>query len=310
MEWTVDHPISLLDALKAKYPESSKNTLRTWIEHGRISVDSVSVHLASHRLNAGQRIRVADRRECPVEAAGRYATVVYEDRYLAVVDKRAGALSVATESEIEHTVHAELKKRYYRHQVFVVHRLDRETSGLMVFALESKAFAQLKEQLAVHAIDRRYVAIVTMLRENSMSMGFSNPLEGTWRSYLHEDESYYVHTSDDPSQGEEAITHYRVLAHRHPYMLLEVTLATGKKNQIRVHCQAAGIPVVGDDKYGGTWTTLPQMALHAHALRFVHPVTGQLLSFTSTVPRCFSQLIPASLWTKKLTTGKGHHVGK
>jgi 23S rRNA pseudouridine1911/1915/1917 synthase len=287
MEWIIAQAAPLLATLKLYYPDSSNTTLRSWIQNGRVYVDSRIVRLPAHPLVPGQKLMIASAVNSAARETPKYAQIVYEDRYLTVVDKYAGALSVATDRDTEHTVHSELKTRYRPQTVYVIHRLDQGTSGLMVFARDAVAFNKLKEQLADHLVDRRYLAMVSGTLEQT---------EGTWHSYLYEDKNYYMHSSDNPQHGEEAITHYSTLAQHRGFSMLHVTLATGKKNQIRVHCQRAGHPVVGDDKYGGDEQALPRLALHAYSLQFMHPITKQPLSFFSPAPHCFSRVIPANLW--------------
>lgn len=259
------------------------------MEQGRLHVDGKECRIASHQLVAKQSIALLPERERIKSRHGRYASIVYEDSQLAVVDKRCGALSVATDHDSSHTVHNQLKDRYRPHPLYVIHRLDQATSGLMIFGRDIAAFQSLKEQLAAHTMERRYLAVVT---------GIPDPLSGTWRSYLYEDKGYYVHSSDNPHcGGEEAITHYRTIAHHGPYSILELSLATGKKNQIRVHCQRAALPIVGDEKYDGEGGA-PRLMLHAYLLTFVHPTTQESMTFTSPVPRCFCQKVPKTLWLK------------
>lgn len=212
--------------------------------------------------------------------------IVYEDKDLMVVDKPEGLLTVATELEKTRTAHAVLTD-YIRagcgrskKRLFVVHRLDRETSGLLIFAKSEEAKFRLQERWKEN--DKKYLAIVH---------GVCEKKTGTITSYLAEDSDYTMYSTPDAGKGKLATTEYRVLRTAKKYSLLEVTLHTGRKNQIRVHLAGIGHPIVGDTKYGRPDDKQPRMALHARALSFKHPFTGRVLSFTSAVPDFFTTLV-------------------
>ncbi|MCE5318963.1 MAG: RluA family pseudouridine synthase [Parachlamydia sp.] len=264
----------LIDTLAQQYPDSSRTTLRSWIKEGRVCVDGQTVKNPQLEIGTGvvtlrPRSRFAD--------GG--IRILYEDRDLLVIDKPEGLLSVATAFEKEETAYALLRKKFRNIQV--VHRLDQETSGVMMFALSEQGREGCKAMFEKHALQRVYYAVVE---------GQFTESKGTWRSYQYEDANYHVHTTDDPKLGKLAITHYAVKATTKRYSLLELTLETGRKNQIRVHCQTAGHPVAGDKKYGAK-TNPGRLCLHAHLLDFQHPITGKSLRFTSDLPETFRKLI-------------------
>ncbi|QVL56913.1 MAG: RluA family pseudouridine synthase [Simkaniaceae bacterium] len=253
----------LLERLILEFPDSSKSNLRKWIKAGRIAVDgikSVEPHL---EVNDSMVITLKDKKkflDFDIE-------VLYEDRDLIVVNKPEGVLSVATVFQTEETVHGVLKKEFRR--VFPVHRLDRETSGVMVMALTEEARVGLKKQFHTHSIHREYRAIVRGKLEGS----------GTWRCRLKEDANYFVRPHP---RGDLAITHYTVLNCRGKTTAIRFILETGKKNQIRAQSLAAGFPILGDQKYGDTSSS--RLHLHAYGLDFIHPVTNKKMSFKSPVP--------------------------
>lgn len=265
----------LLDLLSNFFPDSSKATLRAWISDGRIYVDGISVKSAKYPVLKGQEVALGDK----IRLVENHIPIIYSDNAIIVIDKPVGLLSVSTAFEKEETAHAYLKRKYYPRPVYVVHRLDQETSGVMVFALSEQSLNQLKKRFETHDIERRYVAIVE---------GKLSSQKGCWKSYLHENANYVVKVVDDPNKGELAITHYQVKAFTKAYTQLELTLETGKKNQIRVHCQYAGHPVVGDKKYGSTCNPLKRLGLHAVYLAFVHPLTEKAMHFTSQMPASFT----------------------
>ncbi len=196
--------------------------------------------------------------------------IYFEDRDLIVVEKPVGLLSVAS-LMTDDSLHTIIKR--WRRKVWPVQRLDRETSGVMVFALNERAKEGLKGQFMDHSIGREYCGIVCGELTGS----------GTWQSKLKEDKNYFVRSHPD---GELAITHYEALSSLpKKTTLVKFVLETGKKNQIRVHASEAGFPLLGDTKYGSS--SWKRLALHAHKLSFIHPATKKELSFTSSPPPQF-----------------------
>lgn len=279
MKYTVSTHQTLFDALLAMAPGSSRNTLRKWLQLGRITVDGKKEAHSKIAVQPGQIIELADKEKKekgPID-------LLYSDKHLVVIDKSAGLLSVATEKGDEISAHWLLKKHFYPKKVFVVHRLDKGTSGVMLFALSEEGFTDLKEQLAKREMKRKYTAILEgSLKEN-----------GKWESYLWEDKNFFVHSSQDPKAGQRAVTHYLPLRDRRKYTLAQFTLETGRKHQIRVHCKEAGHLVVGDRRYGSKKNPIKRLCLHASHLEFVHPISGKKLSFDSPVPQTFLKLFPS-----------------
>jgi tRNA pseudouridine32 synthase/23S rRNA pseudouridine746 synthase/23S rRNA pseudouridine1911/1915/1917 synthase len=265
---------SLLEALMRLSPESSKSTLRSWLKEGRVAVDGKTIKNGSTLVQKGQSIKISPK--TPFTKGG--IRILYEDSHLIVIEKPEGLLSVSTPFEKGKTAHAFLKEKYRPRKVYVVHRLDQETSGVMLFALTEKACRLLKDTFERHDIERVYWAIIE---------GAIVPPTGTWSSYLWEDSSYYVHSTSDSEKGQLAVTHYKVKVSSKHYSWLELKLETGRKNQIRVHCQDAGHPVVGDRKYGARTNPIKRLCLHAHTLAFRHPMTGKKMHFTSDPPETF-----------------------
>lgn len=313
MKLKIQEKTSLLVALQQLSPESSKNTLKTWIDQGRVSVDDTRVSSTRQELLPGQELKVGPK----VAYTEHGIKILYEDEHLVVLDKPDKLLTVATAAENEKTVHAILKRRL-RRMVYPVHRLDRDTSGVMLFAYTTQARDLLKEQFAQHSIDRIYYAIVE---------GTPTPLKGTWKSTLVEDDFFFVRSVPTPEPtktfkpalppkndfrrreaaryeqrrafieqklkseetGKLAITHYEVLKQRKNTALVKFTLETGRKNQIRVHASEAGFPILGDTKYGGQ-TNRRRLCLHAHILGFHHPFRNKKMKFTSPLPEYFASI--------------------
>lgn len=278
MKYLATQNMTLIEALILLAPDSSMTTLRSWIKEGRVLVDDVPTKQAKAIVQQGQLITLSARRRF---APGNIS-ILYEDHHIVVVDKPEGMLSVASLFEKGETVHAFLKGKYRPKTVYPVHRLDQDTSGVMLFALSEKAREVLKDIFARHAIDRIYAAIVE---------GNVQPKSGTWTSYQFEDANYYVHNTTDSEKGKMSITHYEVKGNAKNYTLLELKLETGRKNQIRAHCQMAGHSVVGDKKYGSQKDPVKRLCLHAQYLAFQHPITGKKMEFSSPLPEIFGKVI-------------------
>jgi 23S rRNA pseudouridine1911/1915/1917 synthase len=206
--------------------------------------------------------------------------VLFEDEDVIVVDKPAGLLTMATPRERRRTLYAFLydllKRRRPPERIFIVHRLDRDVSGLLVFAKNPEAKEVLQDQFRARRAGRTYVALVEGIVEEDAF---------TIRSLLAETKALRVYVTDDARRGRSAVTHVKVLERGRGRTLLEVRLETGRKHQIRVHLAERGHPVVGDRRYGTPRRGTRQLALHAARLRFKHPRTGRILEFESPPPR-------------------------
>ncbi len=212
--------------------------------------------------------------------------VLYEDKDILVVDKPAGLLTVATEREKSRTAHS-LLTDYIRRgcgrcrkRLFVVHRLDRDTSGTLIFAKNEEAMHRLKAQWKQTV--KKYLAVVHGKCEKSSD---------TITTYLAEDRGYNVYSTTDSTKGKLSQTAYKVLRVTRNVSLLEAILLTGRKNQIRVHLAGIGHPIVGDTKYGKGDESQPRMALHARSISFQHPSSGKHLTIESEVPAFFTKLV-------------------
>lgn len=267
--------VTLLEALQQRFPESSKTTLRQMLANGRVCVNGVVERKASRAVAPEDRVEVGSK----FGGLDPRITILYQDDDLVVIDKAAGLLTVATSEERGENAEAILTDFYRGRAVHVVQRLDRDTSGILVFARNADMRDRLQQLFASHDIERVYVAIV----HGRLTHG-----SGTFRSFLAEDASRRVHSVADERQGKEAITHYRKIASGARFSKIEATLETGRRNQIRVHFSEAGHPVVGDKFYAPALADpLGRLALHAAHLGFVHPRTKKKVSFDSPVPAEF-----------------------
>ena len=261
-------PMNLLDALAKELPDSSKNTLRSVIQCGRVIVSGHVIKNISTILSSEDTLEVLPR----ATYLEHNLKVLLSDQDVIVVDKPIGLLSVDDEKGLNPSVHAILKRHNPTRRIFPVHRLDRDTSGVLVFACNEEVKEKLKEQFAAHSPKRVYYAVVE---------GHLEKEQGTIQSFLSEDTNFFVRSG---KQGKLAITHYEVTRTTKNLSFLRVQLETGRKNQIRVHLSELGHPIVGDRKYGSIRSPLKRLALHAHHLTFFHPGKQKEISFTSPIP--------------------------
>jgi len=222
-------------------------------------------------------------------------TIVFEDDDIIVVDKIPGLLTIGCHSERERTAHFFLNEYVKkgnpksRNRVFIVHRLDRDTSGLMVFAKNENAKRYLQDHW--QECSKRYVAVVH---------GILPEKEGVITSYLFEHKSFRVYSVKDPEQGKFSKTGYKVIQESDRFSLLEVELFTGRKNQIRVHFAESGHPVAGDQIYGPDDKSLKRLALHAASLKITHPHSHKEMLFETEIPRYFKFLLKSPQAGKKI----------
>jgi len=211
--------------------------------------------------------------------------ILHEDRDIIVVDKAPGLLTMSTDREKVETAYYRLTDYVRkgnpksRERVFIVHRLDREVSGILVFARSEEAKDTLQAQWT--QVEKRYLALVH---------GVPPAAEGTFTSYLVKNGVHSVHSTTDPKRGKLSHTAYKVLGHARGVSLLELNLLTGRKHQIRVHLADNNLPIVGDKKYGGKKPTLRRLALHAKSLAFAHPHSGEPCFFETRMPFLFSRI--------------------
>jgi 23S rRNA pseudouridine1911/1915/1917 synthase len=283
---TVDQPAELLPYLFAKWPSAKKKQVRTWLKHQAVLVNGRVITQFNHPLKAGDIVAIrSDRYAAPDTVIAGGIKVHFEDAALIVIDKPPDLLTIASEAEQEKTAYFQLTD-YLRsgsrshERVWIVHRLDRETSGLMVFAKTPEAKSIL--QTGWDQAEKRYQAVVEGLLSSD---------KGTFQSWLDETSPFKVFSVSRSDTTRHAVTHYRVLKRNRGRTLVELTLETGRRHQIRVHLADAGCPVVGDTKYGAKTNPAKRLGLHAWSLRFPHPVTHQELRFESSLPAELARLV-------------------
>ncbi|MEI8048900.1 MAG: RluA family pseudouridine synthase [Bacteroidota bacterium] len=283
-QFKVTEESGLLKYLLLCMPGKSRNNVKSLLGYRQVSVNN---HIETHfdfQVKPGDEVSLnKERAEEEVHCRG--FRILHEDSSVVVIDKDAGLLTMATDTENFHTAYSILSRRVKRknpdERIFIVHRLDRDTSGVMMFAKSENVQSILQRDWHQNVSERTYIAVVEGKVENK---------QGTIRSFLKENKALVMYSTRDPENGDEAITHYKVLKQNNDYSLLEIELETGRKNQIRVHMKDIGHCVVGDEKYGSKQNPLGRMGLHAKILAFQHPVTGKTVRFETPVPAKFARL--------------------
>lgn len=282
--YNVTEPMELMDFLMKKMAGISRTRVKALLTNRVVLVDNNIQTQYNFLLLRGMKVQISKEKH-KHEFRHPMLKILYEDAYIIVVEKKEGLLSVASEHQKERTAQhilTEYVKRQNRNnRVFVVHRLDRETSGVMMFAKDEKTQHNLRDNWHDIVFDRRYVALV---------MGDMEKDQGTVESWL-TDRKLYVSSSPYDDGGKYSVTHYRTIKRANGFSMIELQLETGRKNQIRVHMQSLGHPVVGDMRYGCETDPLRRLALHAFKLCFYHPITGEIMNFELPYPLPFRSLM-------------------
>ena len=287
MNYCVEDDLILLAALELMYPQSTKTKLRKMLTEGRVLVEGEPVYKAKKQLAKGNLVSVINRSEAmikspPPEARKQFSKlkIIFEDEYILVVDKPAGLLSVATEKLEKDTLHSRcvdhVKRQSERAWCHIVHRLDRDTSGVMVFAKNRETKEHLQTQFAERDVKRLYHALVEGRPEQN---------DGTDSSWLIEDKHLHVKRVKSTFKGaKQSITHWRLEDQDEFVSLIEVIIETGRRHQIRMAMQLIGCPIVGDTIHGAKTNPLNRICLHATTLGFSHPSSNEFTQYDSIVP--------------------------
>ena len=274
----------LLGFLLETVTHESRTKIKATLRGRGIKVDGKTVSQFDYPLKPGMKVAVSKRKRDGMQLKSRYVRLVYEDRYLVVIEKNVGILSMAaghSSLNVKNVLDDYFHKSRQRCTAHVVHRLDRDTSGLMVYAKDMETEQILEHNWHDIVYDRRYVAVVSGEMEDD---------SGTITSWLKDNKAYITYSSPVDNGGKYAVTHFRTLARTTEHSLVEYSLETGRKNQIRVHSADMGHPVCGDVKYGNGDDPLHRLCLHAYVLCFRHPVTGERMEFETPIPATFKRL--------------------
>jgi 23S rRNA pseudouridine1911/1915/1917 synthase len=272
---------TLLNFLLTNIKNKSKNNIKTLLKNSNIYINNKSTTKFDYPLKKGDTIEI----KYSVEVNDRTKIdIIYEDDDIIVINKPAGLLSIATDNEKEMTAYSlvsdYLKSRNKHNKVFVIHRLDKDTSGVLMLSKKESIKDMLQDNWNEIVKKRGYIAVV----EGKISK------DGTIRSWLKETKTNLVYSSNKEGDGKEAITNYHVIKNSDNYSLLEIDIKTGRKNQIRVHMKDINHSIIGDRKYGSTIDPLKRLGLHANVLELIHPLTKKVLHFEAQVPSKFYKI--------------------
>ena len=282
-----EEPVGLMEFMQRMMPDAKRNQLKSWLKYNQVMINGVVTRQFDEPVNPGQWVEINLTRPFVVFSHPRM-TMIYEDDHIIVVNKGYGLLSMGTDSaHKDETAYSILKdyvkQKHPMNKIFIVHRLDRDTSGLMMFAKSIEAKEAMQHNWNNMVLSRNYVDVVEGIVEEE---------SGTIRSWLDETSQFEVYSTQQEGKGQLAITRYRLLDKGHGYSLLEFSLYTGRKNQIRVHAaKELKHPIVGDRKYGAQSSPINRLALHARSLRFAHPITKVDMNFELPVPSRFAGLV-------------------
>ncbi len=296
---TVKEDSALMALLQQEMPGAGRNYIKALLKYGAVRIDGRVEKRFDAAVPAGATILVRQAKPAgqtflESEKAPR---ILFEDERLLAIDKPAGLLSISTTQERERTAY-HIMTDYVRAaksaaRLYVVHRLDRDTSGVLLFA---------KDEEMKHALQDRWSELVQLRLYAAVVEGMPPDDAGRVESYLKENSVHLVYSSPKPGVGDHAITDYRLLKERKGYSVLLLALQTGRKNQIRVHMKDLGCPVAGDKKYGAKTNPCGRLALHAAELALTHPFTGEALSFSCPVPKVLLRGFPRyepELWWER-----------
>lgn len=283
IELPVREPQELMEFMLKQMSGVSKNRVKDLLTGHAVTVDRKLVTQYNYMLKVGEMVRIS-RHKRSTELISKHIKIVYEDKDIVVIEKQPGILSMASSPNqfcVKSILDEYFHKRHFKCTAHVVHRLDRETSGLMIYAKSIETAQILENDWHNIVYDRRYVAVLC---------GSLNQEGGTIHSWLKDNKAFITYSSPTDNGGKEAITHYHLLEKTKDYSLVEMRLETGRKNQIRVHMKDLGFPVAGDTKYGNGRDPIGRLALHAYRLNFYHPRTGEPMTFETPFPISFKKL--------------------
>ena len=266
----------LIEFLKKMFSNLSKNSVKSLLHNEKVFVNGNMTTKYNYELNIGDVVEIR-------EKVAKNIDIIYEDKDIIVINKPSGLLTVATEKEKNktayHLIMEYLKKKNKNNRIFIIHRLDKDTSGIIMFAKNERAKHLYQNNWNDIVKKRCYYAVIDGKMENK---------EGTIKSYLKENGNMVYSVKD--RSGKLAITEYKVLKERKNISLLDINLKTGRKNQIRVHMKENKTPILGDLKYGEKSKLINRLALHAYKLELVNPVTKKLITFEINMPNEFKML--------------------
>ena len=281
--YTVTQPDTLLPFLLARVKGKSRNNVKSLLSRRLVAVDGVPLSRFDAPLLPGQQVSILPASAPKADALP--FPILYEDEHLIVVNKPAKLLSVSNDKEktrtAYHLVTDYVKARRVDDRIFVLHRLDRDTSGVLMFARDAETKELFQARWNEIVTRRGYLAVVE---------GVPKPAQDTIRSFLVETDTHLSFSGAPGKGAKEAVTSYQIVKAGSGYALLDISIETGRKNQIRVHMKEKGCPVAGDKQYGARTNPIGRLCLHANELSFTHPATGEQITFKAKMPRDFNRV--------------------
>lgn len=282
-EFKVHEDCLLLDFLLAKYPKLSRNAVKSLLSNHHVSVDGAPVSQYNLQLTKEDTVIVSKLRISKKTRAN--LPIIYEDDELIAINKPSGVLSIASDREKARTayrmVNDYVQQKNKHNRIYVIHRLDEDTSGVLVFAKNPRMKETLQKNWNDIVKKRGYFAVVE---------GEMEKAEDTYIDYLKENSLNLMYVTNDKKNGKKCITNYKVIKYNKKYSLLDINIETGRKNQIRVQLGYRNHHVIGDDKYGEPSNPLKRLGLHAYELAFIHPINQKMMLFKAPMPEEFKKL--------------------
>lgn len=281
----VSKPDILFDFLRKNLIKESKNNIKSLLSKKHVYVNDKLQTKYDYRVYENDIVEIKTK-EFIDKKTNVKLEIIYEDDDIIVVNKPNGILSIATNKEREltmyHLVMNYLKSKNKNNKVFIIHRLDKDTSGVIMFAKSEKIKNLFQKNWNDIVIERKYYAVVEGTLKNK---------RGIIKSYLKEDKNYIVYSSNDNINGKLAITEYEVIKSNEKYSLIDINIKTGRKNQIRVHLSDLGKPIIGDKKYGSKVNPINRLALHAYKIKIIDPRNQKILDFYSEIPKKLQKML-------------------
>lgn len=280
----VSSACTLLDFLYSHIKNDSKNNIKKYLTNHQVLVNGVAITQFDFSLSKEDIVQISKNKVLDNKNENIKLDIIYEDDELIAINKPSGLLSIESDNEKTNTAYRMLTNYVQRKdkkcRIYIVHRIDKDTSGVLVVAKNENIKNKLQHNWANIVKNREYIAICEGVFENE---------EGTIKSYLKENINHLMYSSKDKS-GKYSITHYQVLKSNGKYSMVDVKIDSGRKNQIRVHMLDLNHKVVGDEKYGPVSNPINRLGLHAYKLEFIHPVNHKLMSFKANIPEIFNSL--------------------
>ena len=279
-EFVVSHECELLDFLFETHPGQSKNSVKSLLTNHHVTIEGSPVSQYNLKLYKGDTVIIFKQPQRKVVRSK--LPIIYEDDHIIVINKPSGLLSIASDNEKKSTAYRILsdyvQQKDKHNRVFVVHRLDEDTSGVLMIAKDKETQEKYQDNWNDLVSKRGYYAIVD---------GILDKKQGTITSYLKKNAQNMMYSSKKPGDGQYSVTHYKVIKEKDDYSLLDVNIDSGRKNQIRVHLGDIGHHVVGDDKYGNPTNPIKRLGLHAYELDIKDPYTGKVMKYKAPIPKEF-----------------------